>query len=195
MTPMSLVDRVVEILLGAKFLLMKQPLVVASVPFEFPALLIGTGNSPDLIAVVDSVMDREPRIRQKIDGFSRALDVAGSRRPLTAIIAGPKPSDATLEVLARVCRVLPVGTPSGYGADAALRDWLAVLLPLRLPNANAATVDSSGELANALPSGLDDGLRKSLLDAALKGSSSVQETLKEHILSSLAGLDQIMEAS
>lgn len=195
MTSTSPVDRVVEVLLGAKLLLMKQPLVVASVPFEFPALLIGTGNSPDLIVVADSVTDTEPRIRQKLDGFSRALDVAGSRRPLTAVIAGPKPSDATLEVLGRVCRVLPVGTPSGDGADAALRDWLAVLLPLRLPDANAATADSSRELAKALPAGLDDGLRKSLLDAASKGSSSVQEALKEAIVSSLAGLDQIAEAS
>jgi hypothetical protein len=194
-TSTSLVDRVVEVLLGAKFLLMKQPLVVASVPFEFPALLIGTGNSPDLIAVVDSVTDTEPRIRQKIDGFSRALDVAGSRRPLTAVIAGPKPSDATLEVLSRVCGVLPVGTPSGDGADAALRDWLAVLLPLRLPDANGATANSSGELVKALPAGLDDGLQKSLLDAASKGSSSVQEALKALIVSPLAGLDQITEAS
>ena len=194
MTPTTLVDRVVEVLLGAKFLLMKQPLVVASVPFEFPALLIGTGNSPDLIAVVDSVVDTEPRIRQKLDGFSRALDVAGSRRPLTAVIAGPKPSDATLAVLGRVCRVLPVGTPSGEGADAALRDWLAILLPLRLPDANVATADSSGELAKALPIGLDDGLRKGLLGAASKGSSSVQEALKELIVSALAGLDQITEA-
>jgi hypothetical protein len=193
-TPTTLVDRVVEVLLGAKFLLMKQPLVVASVPFEFPALLIGTGNSPDLIAVVDSVVDTEPRIRQKLDGFSRALDVAGSRRPLTAVIAGPKPSDATLAVLGRVCRVLPVGTPSGEGADAALRDWLAILLPLRLPDANVATADSSGELAKALPIGLDDGLRKGLLGAASKGSSSVQEALKELIVSALAGLDQITEA-
>jgi hypothetical protein len=156
--------------------------------------LIGTGNSPDLIAVVDSVVDTEPRIRQKLDGFSRALDVAGSRRPLTAVIAGPKPSDATLAVLGRVCRVLPVGTPSGEGADAALRDWLAILLPLRLPDANVATADSSGELAKALPIGLDDGLRKGLLGAASKGSSSVQEALKELIVSALAGLDQITEA-
>jgi hypothetical protein len=193
-TSTSTVDRVIEVLLGANFLLMKQPLVVASVPFEFPALLIGTGNSPDLIAVIDSVTDTEPRIRQKLDGFSRALDVAGSRRPLTAVIAGPKPSDATLGVLGRVCRVLPVGTPSGEGADAALRDWLAVLLPLRLPDANAATADSSGELAKALPVGLDDGLRKGLLGAASKGSSSVQAVLKELIVSSLAGLDQITEA-
>jgi hypothetical protein len=189
------VDRVVEVLLGAKFLLMKQPLVVASVPFEFPALLIGTGNSPDLIAVVDSVTDTELRIRQKLDGFSRALDVAGSRRPLTAVIAGPKPSDATLEVLSRVCRVLPVGTPSGDGADAALRDWLAVLLPLRLPDANGATADPFGELVKALPAGLDDGLRKSLFDAASSGSPSVQEALRKLIVSSLAGLDQITEAS
>ena len=195
MTSTSPVDRVVEILLGARFLLMKQPLVVASVPFEFPALLIGTGNSPDLIAIVDSVTDTEPRIRQKLDGFARALDVAGSRRPLTAVIAGPKPSDTTLEALSRVCRVLPVGTPSGEGADAALRDWLAVLLPLRLPDANSAAVDPSGELVKALPAGLDDGLRKMLLDAASKGSSSVQEALKELIVSSLTGLDQITEAS
>jgi hypothetical protein len=195
MTSASPVDRVVEVLLGAKFLLMKQPLVVASVPFEFPALMIGTGTSPDLIAVVDSVTEIELRIRQKLDGFSRALDVAGSRRPLTAVIVGPKPSDATLEVLGRVCRVLPVGTPSGDGADAALRDWLAVLLPLRLPNPNSATADSSRELANALPAGLDDGLRKNLLGAASKGSSSVQEALKEAIVSSLAGLDQIAEGS
>ncbi|MGO8126526.1 hypothetical protein ACC728_36760, partial [Rhizobium ruizarguesonis] len=35
--------------------------------------------------------------------------------------------------ISRVCRVLPVGAPSGPFAEEMVRDWLAVLLPLKSP--------------------------------------------------------------
>src|SRR5258708_3296450 len=111
------VERVVEILKGAGYRRLDLPLVVASIPFDFAAALVGTGQAPDLIVVIDPMQDTDSRTRQKIDSLGRAMDVAGSRRPLTAVLAGPRPADPTLTAIGRVCRVLPIGTPTGSDAE------------------------------------------------------------------------------
>jgi hypothetical protein len=187
-TPM---ERVVEILTAAKYRPASRPFTVASIPFEFAAVLVGTGRAPDLIVVVDTVAEPELRVRQKIDGLGRALDVAGSRRPLTAILVGPKPSDITLDIMSRVCRVLPVGTPTGGDAETQLRDWLAVLLPLPLPDPNQALADPQGELLARLPDNVDDELRSKMLSAAAHGPKAVQRALKERIAKALVDVESL----
>lgn len=191
MTTATPIERVVEILTAANYRPASRPLTVASVPFEFAAVLVGTGRAPDLIVVVDTVAESEVRIRQKIDSLGRALDVAGSMRPLTAVLVGPRPSDMTLDVISRVCRVLPVGTPAGGGAEAQLRDWLAVLLPLPLPDPNQALADPEGELLAHLPENIDDELRSKLLSAAAHGPKAVQRVLKERLTSALVDIERL----
>ena len=191
MTTATPIERVVEALTAAKYRPSLRPLTVASVPFEFAAVLVGTGRAPDLIIVVDTVAEPEHRIRQKIDSLGRALDVAGSRRPLTAILVGPRPSDMTLDVISRVCRVLPVGTPTGGDAESQLRDWLAVLLPLPLPDSDQTVADPQGELLAHLPEGIDSELRSKLLSAAARGPKAVQRALKERLTRALVDVERL----
>jgi hypothetical protein len=178
MTPSTPVERVVAILKEAGYRELSLPLTVASVPFEFAAALVGTGKSSDLIVVVDTVYDSDALTRQKIDGLGRALDVAGSRKPLTAILAGPKPHDPTLEAIGLVCRVLPVGTPTG--ADAT-----RLLLPLQLPNPSEFTADTPGELARQLPMNQDSYVPKTILERAPQGALAVQLALRKLVVRAL----------
>jgi hypothetical protein len=182
---------VIAILTEAKYRPRAIPLTVASVPFSFAAVLVGTGNSPDLIVVVDTVEESdEIHLRQKINGLGRALDVAGSKRPLTAVLVGPKPSDLTLYAIGRVCRVLPVGTPTGKDADTELHDWLAVLLPLPLPDPSQAIADPQGELSGRLPPNLDPELRDELLVGAAGGAAAVREALGRMLARPLSGVER-----
>jgi hypothetical protein len=149
---------------------------VASVPFDFTAMLVGADRAIDLIIVIDTLEEQEPRIRQKVEALSRALDLVASRRPLTVILAGPPPRNIIIEALGRVCRVLSVGTPVGDGADQFLSDVLAVLLPLNLPQMSEAVADPLGELRKHLLPG-EDGI-ESLLAAAPMGSEAVKQALR-----------------
>jgi hypothetical protein len=195
LTTATPIERVVAILTAANFQ-PRPPLRVASVPFDFAAVLVGAGRSPDLIVVVDTVEEQnELRLRQKMDGLGRALDVAGSRRPLTAVLVGPKPSDVTLEAISRVCRVLPVGTPTGKTADAELHDWLSVLLPLPLPNPQQAVADPGGALAARLSADLDVGLQDTLLAASERGPGVVREELARLLSTPLAGVERYADGA
>lgn len=175
------VERVVEILEGAGYRQLGLPLVIASVPFDFAAALVGTGHAPDLIVVIDTMKDSDARTRQKIEVLGRAMDVAGSRRPLTAVLTGPRPAEPTLAAIGRVCRVLPIGTPIGLGADRLLHEWLSVLLPLELPDTDEAGATTISELAQYLPSGLEPSVITPLLEAAPHGTRAVQAALRDLI--------------
>lgn len=125
------VRRVVAMLEDAGYAPVEQPQSIAGIPFEFAAMLVGD-TSLDLIAVLDLAIDsEEERNRRRIEGLARALDVVGSRRSLTVVLVGPRPSQGLIQVIAEVARVLAVGTPV-EGEDAPLRDALASLLPLEL---------------------------------------------------------------
>jgi hypothetical protein len=90
MTQSQPVTRVVDILTNAGYRRRAAPVTVASVPFEFAALLLGSDRANDLIIVIDTLVDDEVRIRQKVEGLSRALDLVASRRPLTVVLVGPR---------------------------------------------------------------------------------------------------------
>ena len=194
MTAATPVERIVAILKEAGYRELSLPLTIASVPFDFAAALVGTGKAADLIVVVDTVQDSESRTRQKIAGLGRALDVAGSRRPLTAVLAGPRPLDPTLDAIAGNCRVLPVGTPTGADADQLLREWLAVLLPLRLPHLGEAVADTTRELAMHIPRNLESALQTSILEAAPNGTAAVREALRHLVVEPLDDSDAPSQA-
>lgn len=90
MTESQPVIRIVDILTSARYRHLKAPLTIASVSFEFAALLVGSDRANDLIVVIDTLVDGEVRIRQKVEGLSRALDLVASRRPLTVVLVGPR---------------------------------------------------------------------------------------------------------
>lgn len=185
MTQNQPVTRVVDILTNAGYRHGKTPVTVASVRFEFAAILLGSDRANDLIIVIDTLVDGEARIRQKVEGLSRALDLAASRRPLTVVLVGPPPRPAVVEALARVSRVLNVGTPTGDSADRFLADTLAVLLPLSLPDASDTLVDPIEEVYRQLPTDIDKDALAPLFTAARSGTEAVQEALRELLEDSL----------
>ncbi len=178
MTSGTPIDRVTSILTAVGYRPLSMPLMLGTVPFEFAGALLGPDKSPDLVLVVDTIEERDERVRQKIVALSRALDVIGSRRALTAILAGPRPKTALLEALGQVCRVLPVGTPVGPDADALLHDSLSVLLPLQLPEASDSVADPIGELSRQLPTDIDTTVRDAVLLRASQGSDGVEAALR-----------------
>jgi hypothetical protein len=151
-------------------------LSVASLPFDFAATLIARERALDLIVVVDMEAEKdERRLVQNVQSLARALDVMRSRRPLTVVLAGPPPNSATLSALKRVCRVLTVGVPTGPSAEQALRDALAVLLPLPHLDEMSALADWRSELHAQLPESENRGLIDLLLPAADHGADAVEE--------------------
>lgn len=173
------VGRITAQLLAAGYRSVSAPLVIGGLKFDFPAALVGAEPSPDLILIADTAFDQEERLVAKLEAVARALDVARSKRPLTVVIAGPRPSSANLEAMSRVCRVLPTGTVLDKDPEGSLRNWLAVLLPLRLPEAHAPIADALEQLSK-LGTGLDQEVADLVVSAKL-GARAVQVQLHEII--------------
>jgi hypothetical protein len=142
MTDSTPVGRITYALGNAGYVRLPHALLVGGLKLDFPAAFIHQTNSTDLILVADTVSEDEALLIRKMNGVARALDVSRSRRSLTLVIAGPRPKPATLEFLGKVCRVLPIGSVTGTDADVVVHNWLAVLLPLTLPQADGTAVDS-----------------------------------------------------
>jgi hypothetical protein len=182
----SPVDRIVSILEASKaFRRVPTPIKIGNVPFEFSAVLLGRDKNPDLVVIVDTINEDIRRTRQKIGGLGRAMDVVESRRPVTAILTGPRPDEDALEAISRICRVLPVGTLTGLKDDKMLEDWLSVLLPLSLPSQAGIAADPIGEMTRLLPDSLDSTLIKSVVEAGPRGAKAVQHELQRRLLAPL----------
>jgi len=177
MTGETSVTRVLDLLatVGYRVIEQDKPVTVASVPFEFDALLVGSNRAHDLIVVIDTLVEPEARIRQKVQGLSRALDLVGSRRPLTVILVGPSPPPGTIEALAKVSRVLTVDVLS---TPEALSDALGILLPLHLPDTTEAVMDPLGELRSRIPPTPETQTLAVVYEAASNGPEAVSEALR-----------------
>ena len=171
------VERVGEILEGAGYRRLPSPLAIADLTFNLPATFIGSDRSSDLVLVADSAFEPAQRILRNVEGIGRALDVMRSRRPLTLVLAGPRPDAETIEALAKVCRVLPIGTSLNEDPATALANWLAVLLPLRLPEPEQGIADSLASV-RAEAHDVDERVR-ALIDVAPQGADAVQSALHE----------------
>lgn len=182
------VGRIKRLLLDAGYRSVSAPLVISGLKFDFPAALVGTETSPDLILIADTAFEQEERLVTKLESVARALDVARSKRPLTVVIAGPRPSSSNLEAMSRVCRVLPVGTVLDKNAEGSLRNWLSVLLPLRLPEAHASTADVLEQISK-LGAGLDQEVAD-LVIPAKQGMKAVQVQLHQIIDDAVADANE-----
>lgn len=169
MSRATAVERIVYFLNAAGFRSLETPIAVAGVKFDFEAVLLGTGSKPDLVIVVDTTIEKDVRIRSKVEAVARALDVVRSRRPLTVILAGPRPRAPMLEAISKVCRVLPIGTDHD---DAALKNWLAVLMPLKLPIPSDIIADPMSELLESVNQG--DPIVVDLVGKAARGTEEVR---------------------
>jgi hypothetical protein len=160
------VERVAQLLEAAHFQRRPTPLEIADLRIEMPAAFVGSDPSPDLVLVGDTVAQTSRHLQQAIEVVGRALDIKASRRPLTLVLVGPRPESSALRAMSRVARVLPVGEAPD---DATLQNWLAVLLPLKLPEPNEAR----GETASLeLLQRTDDPIVRELVALARHGEGA-----------------------
>lgn len=187
MTDSTPVGRVTSALEGAGYLRLPQSLLLGGLKLDFPAAFVHQKSSTELILVADTASEDEAFLTRKMSGVARALDVSRSRRSLTLVLAGPRPKPSTLEYLGKVCRVLPIGSVTGTGADIVVHNWLAVLLPLTLPQVDGAAIDPLTRVRN-LAGKLDEPLRH-LVDVAAQGEKTVQRNLHQLIDEASRGLE------
>lgn len=176
MTASTPVERIGQLLSEAGYRQLPTPLQIAGLAFDIPAAYVGTNPSPDLILVADTAFDADQRILRKVEGIARALDVVKSKRPLTTILAGPRPRSDVMDSLVKVCRVLPVGVAVG-GNESSLQNWLAVLMPLHIPQPSQGIANPLGEISAHLQD-LDVSVA-ALVDLAPIGADAVQSRLHE----------------
>lgn len=169
MTAAVPVERVAEILVSAGYRRIEPPLRIAGLDFDVAGAFVGVEHSADLVVVGDMAADGDRKVLQQIEGIARALDVMRSRRPLTTVIVGPRPVGKTLDALAQVGRILPVEEAVD---PADLRDRLAVLLPLEIPETLSGSRDLGAGEGLALP---DDPLAAELVEASELGEAPVRD--------------------
>ncbi len=169
------VGRVTVALENAGYQRIVDGLQVGELKFQFPAAFVKTKSSAELILVADIASESEVQLTRKVDGVARALDIAASTRSLTLVVTGPRPSASALESLGRVCRVLPTGNISGDDGDEILQNWLAVLLPLTLPQPESVAGNSLARI-HAAAQNLGEATRK-LIDVASQGQRAVSNEL------------------
>ncbi|WP_374594020.1 hypothetical protein [Aquabacterium sp.] len=175
MTDSTPVGRVASALVGACYVRLPDVLVVGGMKLEFSAAFVHQKSTTELVLVADTAAEDDALLIRKMNGVARALDVSRSRRSLTLVLAGPRPKPATLESLGRVCRVLPLGSVTGADADVVVRNWLAVLLPLNVPQADGSVINPLTRIGT-LAESLDEPLRR-LVDVAAQGESAVKQGL------------------
>lgn len=175
MTDSTPVGRVAAALEDAGYQRIANGLQVGELKFQFSAAFVKAKSSAELILVADIASESETQLTRKVDGVARALDIASSTRSLTLVVTGPRPSASALESMGRVCRVLPTGDISGDDGDEVLKNWLAVLLPLSLPQPESVAGNSLARIHAAAQS-LDETTRK-LIDVAFLGERAVSKEL------------------
>ena len=167
MTVTTPVEQVAQLLEAAHFRRVPTPLDIAGLQIDVPAVFVGSAASPDLVLVGDTVAQTPRRLRQAVEGVSRALDMMSSRRPLTLVLVGPRPDSAALRAMSRFARVLPVGEAADNDT---LQNWLAILLPLKLPEPNEARGETASE---ELLETTDDLIAHELVALARQGDGTV----------------------
>lgn len=175
MTDSTPVGRVTVALENAGYQRIADGLQVGELKFQFQAAFVKAQSSAELILVADIASESEVQLTRKVDGVARALDIAASTRSLTLVVTGPRPSASALESLGRVCRVLPTGNISGTDGDEVLRNWLAVLLPLTLPQPESVAGNSLARI-QAAAQNLDEATRD-LVNVAPQGAEAVSKRL------------------
>ncbi|MBY5561078.1 hypothetical protein [Rhizobium leguminosarum] len=171
MTETTPVERVAALLKNAGFRRIPIPLSIGGLQIDAAAAFVGVSPRPDLIVVGDTLDQTPARLQQTVEGVGRALDMMGSRRPLTLVVVGPRPESSTLTRLSRHARVLPVGDASDRSN---LENWLAVLLPLKLPELQESRADDAFD---KLIQGSRDPLERELIELAHAGATAVSSRL------------------
>jgi len=188
------VSAVVDLLQEHGFRPQPIPVTIGPIDHDFPAVLLGSERSPDLVVVVDTVTEPdEKRIHHRVRGLAHALDVVRSRRSLSVVITGPRLSAHASTAVGRVARVLNVGIASGPASAEHLHEALAVLLPLELPVATSGPADALGALRKSMGEQKETPFLRALVSAASKGSEAVSSVLRSEVDRALASAVEVHE--
>jgi hypothetical protein len=181
-------ERIVQTLEEVGYRRVPSPLAIAGLTFDFRAVFLGDSRSLDLILVADMAFDDQQNLLRSVEGVARTLDVIHSKRPITLVLAGPKPTRDVLAAMSRVCRVLLITSAKAEDKDSAVRNSLAVLLPLDIPDTGAATAEPM-KLVELRSSQLDADIRD-IISIALHGSNAVERALHKVLLRQLTTIEK-----
>lgn len=182
---------VLEILERAGFEKLPKPLTVVGTEFDFEAAARGTGTSHDLVLIATDQVPRK-RLQRLVAGLARSLDLASSRRPISLVLLGTIAARERSE-LERYARVLAVGSSSPSISE--IEEVIAVLLPLKLPNADHLDHgnDPLNDVVGRLGITKDTSDHIALLGAAVDGADAVREKLRQYVNAGVEWRDHLEE--
>ena len=182
---MTTTDRVFEILTTeGRYKALQKPVKIGSQEFEFTHILAATDKGNDLVLIIELTgASNNSSVARSILAFTRALDVFGSRRSVTVVLTSGQADKELLNSINRVCRVLPIGAPSGADATQHVRDWLAALLPLRNPLPVEHLADWRSVLEENLKHQISSEMVDQFISTALNGKVAVERSLEVEITS------------
>ncbi|SMP62357.1 hypothetical protein [Noviherbaspirillum suwonense] len=182
---MTTTDRVFEILTTeGHYKSLQKPIKIGSQEFDFTHILSATDKGNDLVLVVELTGATDnTSVARSILAFTRALDVFGSRRSVTVVLTSGQADKELMNAINRVCRVLPIGAPSGANATQHVRDWLAVLLPIKSPPPVEHLANWRSALEENLSQVMPQALITQFILQAQNGKDAVEQALAEDIAS------------
>ncbi|NKM26958.1 hypothetical protein [Rhizobium laguerreae] len=167
------------------------PIKIGSQAFDFTHVLVASERANDLVIVIELTgASEDAQVTRSVLAFTRALDVLGSKRSVTAVLTSGQADNDLVNSISRVCRVLPVGAPSGPLAEEMVRDWLAVLLPLKSPPPVEHLADWKASLEKQLEDTNTEPAVGRFMHLAEEGKEAVEAALALQI-STIA--DQVLE--
>lgn len=168
-----------------------KPIKIGSQTFDFTHMLVAGERANDLVIVIDLTgASDDAQVTRSVLAFTRALDVLGSKRSVTVVLTSGQADNDLVNSISRVCRVLPVGAPTGSTAEEAVRDWLAVLLPLKSPPPVQHLADWKASLEKQLEDTDEEPSFGRFVQLAEEGKEAVEAALALEI-SNLA--DKVLE--
>ena len=187
---MTSVQDVLAVLERAGFERLPKPLTVVGTEFDFEAAARGTNTSHDLVLVAtDEVPLR--RLQRLVAGLARSLDLVASRRPVSLVHLGGISATDRIE-LERYARVLSIASATPDVEEIA--EAVAVLLPLKLPNADLVHgSDPINEVMSVLGPSKSTSERIALVKAAADGTEAVREVLRRFMNAGTGWSDEMEE--
>ena len=180
---MTTADKVVDILVNeGGYRKLPQPMRVGSVSFQFAYALVAENRANDIVIVIELKSETsDETVVRNVLGLTRALDVLKSKRSVTAVLTSGQAAPETIRSISRVCRVLPIGAPSGPKAEEAVRDWLSVLLPLKAVGSVQSAVKWEPALRERLHIVDETPYLERLIVAARAGEEAVEREFAAEI--------------
>lgn len=188
---MTSVQGVLAVLEDAGFERLPKPLTIVGTEFDFEAAARGTRTSHDLVVVATEQVPRM-RLQRLVAGLARSLDLAASRRPVSLVLVGGVTASDRNE-LERYARVLPIASTTPDVAE--IEEAVAVLLPLKLPNADLIHgSDPVNEVMAVLTPLKATSDHTALIRAAADGPDAVREALRRYANDGAGWNDEVNDA-